>query len=723
MRYQSPPGMQNGSRIIHATLEREDDIMRISLTVLALTVLVVDFAFADDRLQPPVPRSDGRVLHVDFENYSDGIVQPLNAGIRWLGDPFSGRKQGIVRVTRGDAFAGRRAGLVSTTVGDEIGRIRLQPRYDAPSVTGETVTEFVFRGDADAAMEDFVIWSARSAGDKHVGLILHAVKKSDEPTFGIEVTHASTPGSTRMRHSRPTAGTFAADQWMRVIQHRRPSDKEVELWAGMPGQEKLLGVYFDLDAAAAVATVELGDTSPQTARGTGMWDDIRVGGLLGKNSKLSQPEPELRDVSQERVTGVGPISVGKRKQLFLDDQVIESQQGLTRQMHPVRKHGDNPLIVPDQPWEGRSVLLYGGVIRDPETKLFRMWYLVWGKHVDQPSFVCYAESADGIHWEKPTLSLHPFRDNTDNNIVLPGWSQTSVVFDPHDTDPERRYKALLRYNGLRGFTSPDGLHWKDVGVLIDQGYDGTTLHWNPIEKQWVAMVKIFKDGKRARGYATSKDFFNWTDTYFMSAVDQQDAADDEMYAMSMFHYETVFIGLLRMYHTQSDVVDIQLATSRNGRHWERPSREPFIPTGAEKGDWDFGNNSVPATPPIRVGDELWFYYAGRSTLHNEIPNDGAIGLATLRLDGFVSMDAADQGTLTTKPLRLAGNQLCLNADASAGSIRVEMLNGDKVVSSKPIGGDAVRHVVEWDTTQLVPDGEIRLRFHLDRAKLYAFWME
>ena len=271
-----------------------------------------------------------------------------------------------------------------------------------------------------------------------------------------------------------------------------------------------------------------------------------------------------------------PIIVGRAKQLFVDDVVIEYQSGLHRRFHQVQKHPSNPLIVPDKPWEGRSVLLYGGVVRDPTTKRFRMWYLAWGKHIKQPSFICYAESSDGIHWQKPGLNIHEYK-GTSNNIVLPGWSQTSVLYDPVDPNPKRRYKALLRYNGTRGFTSPDGLHWTDVGILLEQAYDSTTLHWDPPNQKWVAMVKIFKNGKRARGYAESKDFLNWSDTYFMSTVDKQDASGDQMYAMSMFHYETSYLGLLRMFHTEEDVVDIQLGTSRNGKRWSRLKREPLHP--------------------------------------------------------------------------------------------------------------------------------------------------
>jgi len=683
--------------------------------VVVVLLVSADQMFAVE--QPP--RSDGRVLHVDFENYVDGVVQPLNAGVRWLGDPFSGRNEGTVEITRGEAFAGKRAAHVATNNADEIARVRLQARYDAPAITGETVLEFLFRAGESTTADGFTIWSAQSSQGRPVGLTLSL--SGSEHTFHVHVTHAAQVGAGESRQTENVA-ELSPGQWAHIVLHRR-RDQRVALWMGTPGEEKMIGEFPDLNPTASATRVELGDTSTKTAKGEGWWDDVRIGGVLTSAEKVAPPEPPLRDVSQETNSLEEPLAVGEARQLFLDDAVIASQQNLRREMHAVKKHPRNPLIIPDQPWEGRSVLLYGGVISDAETDRFRMWYLAWGKHVKQPSFVCYADSADGLKWEKPELGLIDFRDSKQNNIVLPGWSQTSVLFDPNDADPQRRYKALLRYNGLRGFTSPDGLHWTDLGVLIEQGYDGTTLHYDPLAQQWVAMVKIFKDGKRARGYATSRDFLHWTDTYFMSSVDDRDAADDEMYAMAMFHYQTVYLGLLRMYHTQSDVVDIQLAVSRNGKRWERPSRKPFIPTGPNEGDWDFGNNSVPATPPIRVGDELWFYYSGRSTRHDEIPNDGAIGLATLRADGFASMTAAEEGTLTTKPLKLTGGKLFLNADASQGGIRVELISDSGVHQSAPLRADGVRQQVVWPDLAELPGEPAQLRFHLKRAKLFSFWVE
>ena len=89
------------------------------------------------------------------------------------------------------------------------------------------------------------------------------------------------------------------------------------------------------------------------------------------------------------------------------------------------------------------------------------------------------------------------------------------------------------------------------------------------------------------------------------------------------------------------------------------TRTPFIPNSSNSGTWDFGNIDD-AGPPIDMGQELWFYYAGRSTLHNQSPNDGAMGLGTLRRDGFVSLDAGSDERKPDyeEPVQLQGKTPC-----------------------------------------------------------------
>ena len=117
-----------------------------------------------------------------------------------------------------------------------------------------------------------------------------------------------------------------------------------------------------------------------------------------------------------------------------------------------------------------------------------------------------------------------------------------------------------------------------------------------------------------------------------------------------------------------------------------------------------------------------------------------MGLGILRLDGFVSLDAAaDGGVVTIRPVRLTGDTLCLNAAAGAGEIRVEILKAvrgealadevDTPISPflkdgcVPVAADGARQVVRWrgqPVLRALEDQPVRLRFHMRNAELFSF---
>lgn len=73
------------------------------------------------------------------------------------------------------------------------------------------------------------------------------------------------------------------------------------------------------------------------------------------------------------------------------------------------------------------------------------------------------------------------------------------------------------------------------------------------------------------------------DDLLVCSIRSMDWPGDQLYSQYMFHYESAYFGLLRMYHTDSDIVDIQITTSRNAKHWDRSIRDTFIPTSPEEG--------------------------------------------------------------------------------------------------------------------------------------------
>jgi hypothetical protein len=67
------------------------------------------------------------------------------------------------------------------------------------------------------------------------------------------------------------------------------------------------------------------------------------------------------------------------------------------------------------------------------------------------TYLCYATSKDGIHWEKPELGLIDYRGTKTNNIVFEAHEApelgisgildaVSIIKDPLDPHRSRRYK-------------------------------------------------------------------------------------------------------------------------------------------------------------------------------------------------------------------------------------------------------------------------------------------
>ena len=91
----------------------------------------------------------------------------------------------------------------------------------------------------------------------------------------------------------------------------------------------------------------------------------------------------------------------------------------------------------------------------------------------------------------------------------------------------------------------------------------------------------------------------------------------------------------------------------------------------------------------------------------------------------MSLDAADEGVLLTKPFRVAGDHLYVNAEVADGELCAEIVDaatlipqpGFSVHECIPLQGDHLQSRVEW--SKHTP---VRLRFYLRHARLYSFWL-
>ena len=109
----------------------------------------------------------------------------------------------------------------------------------------------------------------------------------------------------------------------------------------------------------------------------------------------------------------------------------------------------------------------------------------------------------------------------------------------------------------------------------------------------------------------------------------------------------------------------------------------------------------------------------------------AIGVARLRLDGFVSLDAREaEGRVTTWPLSFqGGDELRVNADAAGGFLWVEALTafGEPIEGLTqddclPLRRDALNHLIEWRGGKSLKQASqpLRLRFSMRNVSLYSF---
>lgn len=456
------------------------------------------------------------------------------------------------------------------------------------------------------------------------------------------------------------------------------------------------------------------------------------------------------------------IDIGR--QMLVDDFLV-AQTNLKRTYHQPEFYPGNPLLKPDKPWESAKGRPYAmpfsdAMLYDPQDRLFKAWY-----YSAAGSSTCYATSKDGLHWEKPLLDVVP-----GTNIVLKdARDSTAIWLDPKPARPEERFKMALYHGGnFMPYRSPDGIHWTKVSEGAKTG-DRSTFFYNPFRQRWVYSIRSGSKFGRSRQYWETTDFFSFSKAAYDKGEvsiwitsDSKDWIRDDLKARPQLYnldctgYESVLLGLFaiwrgdyrgkpateqakqRLAEGRPKQNSLCVGFSRDGFHWDRPDRRAFIPTSEKRGDWNFGNVQSTCPGCLVMGDQLWFYFSGRYGKGfpgeaQSVDSAGCAGLATLRRDGFASMDAAGSpGTLTTRPVRFRGKHLFVNFRAPAGELRVEVLDENQrpiapfdCEHCRPLKGDSTRQAVAWDGAKDLGSAAgkpVRLRFHLTAGSLYSFWV-
>jgi hypothetical protein len=458
-------------------------------------------------------------------------------------------------------------------------------------------------------------------------------------------------------------------------------------------------------------------------------------------------------------------------QLFVDDVGIEQLSNLKRTLHQPDKKG----AVIRSPDPDSSIQTRNAPLWDPDEQVYRVRVL----GVGQDSW----QSPDGLHWTPDTRSSSDsslagvsmvVRDGRDKDAgrrykavlldrgfaVSPDgieWTELDLPKIQSSDEGNFSYneeEGLFIHTVKRGTdfgrsvavaTSTDFEHWDDLGVVFSTDAKDQEIGREVIE------------ARRSNPLLQQTEFCS-PEHYSI-----------EIYNMGVFRYEGLFIGLPSVYHHTGKVppewegfatmnlspyirecvekygdytgfYHIQIASSRNLVDWNRVAeRRPFIETSPlDSGAYDLQTMIGPSDVILR-GDELWFYYTGIKNYafitsggkkgYDDYRADcGAICLAVLRRDGFVSLDSnGAEGSVRTSPFKLEGTSLSVNAAASKGELHIRVLDGEggTLAQSDVFCADEVAGTMTWRSGDIAQHKEetVRLEFSLRDAQLFSYWLD
>lgn len=585
-----------------------------------------------------------------------------------------------------------------------------------------------------------------------------------------------------LRNSAPKSPEEANAQQLAIaalitsLQHRDPNIREKACDAlnrvgATQALEPLAVLLNDSDAGVRIAAhsaIQVLSNDPSSAL-----INLEKWRSDAKNRTPQRLNPVHRLPTPERE---GVVEVGSDKQLLIDDFIVASSSNLSRRLHSFQKHPRNPVFQAQLPWEeGWTDPFMSTVLYDPEERCFKMWYRCGPRH----SLKAYAVSSDGIHWQRPDIAESPWQEFTHHNLLgfegeIATWKKpgNNVQFFP-DAKGANRFLSLFYQPPSKDFAvshSADGIHWEHPVSVRPAHGDVVSLIWDPGSERYLFFPKYKreKDGFVRRSFAATtlaqiKSPFTAQFPFLASHRDDGRVAVDasraygsllpntlrlsdfhsEIYSVTALPYEGMVVALYDLWpvHGSSEgPLDMPLKVSRDMKTWtdvDYPRRALSI---GKFGEWDsgmvYGGNTM-----LVVNDEIRLYYLGANMGHctKVLPTTKpyhalGMGLATLRLDGFTSLQASSQqtGSFTTKPMAIASSNLSINARcADRGSIRAELVTeqgepipGFTLEDCVPFQGDSIRHTMKWkaspahDSPRLPTP--VRLRVELSSAEMFAF---
>jgi hypothetical protein len=429
-----------------------------------------------------------------------------------------------------------------------------------------------------------------------------------------------------------------------------------------------------------------------------------------------------------------PLNFGARRHVFIDDAIIDKKENMQITMN--RPYGKQPIIkdfkIKKSAWRP-SVFDVEGVI----------YMAIPESYSSNEGLTFLAISPDGLNFSM-------------KGKIIPETPMYGAFFRDLNpkVSPAERYKvnAFVANRGMYFYMSPDGVNWRrneTIQLPLRSGGGGECF-WDDQRGTYISYIKrdsSFRTkeypggpkGHKAAAFETNEILKPWPfqtlqKPYFegwpFPAVTGEGpvafAAENYggVYRTRAIKYPwapDVYLAFIWRYPGDDKARHVELAVSRNGRHWSLFGTNWYIPTGSAE-------EELTMYGLIRRGDQIWQYVDEGGAHGGDDPR--RYYRYRQRLDGFVSLDAGSTaGTARTLPLVFEGSRLILNIKAT-GRAKVAItdqagaeLPGFGLGDCHTIRTDSTAHKVTWQASADVSSlkGKIvRLKFQMQNAKLYAF---
>ena len=351
------------------------------------------------------------------------------------------------------------------------------------------------------------------------------------------------------------------------------------------------------------------------------------------------------------------LHIGTEKQLFLDNFILDHLESVER-IIPKPERPKSPIInARDYPWEVDDKIFPAAAIHDPDDDKFKIWYVqssvdeddVDREFGDSGMILCYAESSDCKHWEKPlSEKCLPYKEHVATNIVLKdSGHHIALVLNPDQSDPDRKY--LIAYNphdraqslGLKFMStmaaSPDGLIWTTISEDTPQRHHHfQRAIWDNSINKWITYSQYsphwnFLHHKRQVGRQESEDFIHWSPKKVVLSVDWDPhlPPNVEFHEMSVRKVGGLYIGIATEFNSEPiwsafgdknwrdhAYATLSLYVSRDGIRWQRASGvEPWVNTG-QPGGYDYGFVCDTVAGQLVHNGKTYIIYSSRTEKQN-----------------------------------------------------------------------------------------------------------